>query len=126
MKRKEKKNKHIMKLCKLIFIYAKANKVLQTVNKLNFFFFLSLFLLFKACRTPTRDSKGVSLLFRYYNLLYYVERRFFSSERNVSIFFEWYDSLTGKRVVQTCVLYFFFNFLSNIGNILSALNDAFL
>lgn len=50
----------------------------------------------QACRTPTRNSKGVSLLFRYYNLLYYVERRFFTSERNVSIFFEWYDSLTGK------------------------------
>lgn len=31
----------------------------------------------QAARTPTRDSPGVNLLFRYYNLLYYVERRFF-------------------------------------------------
>lgn len=31
----------------------------------------------QAARTPTRDLQGVNLLFRYYNLLYYVERRFF-------------------------------------------------
>lgn len=31
----------------------------------------------QAARTPTRDLPGVNLLFRYYNLLYYVERRFF-------------------------------------------------
>lgn len=31
----------------------------------------------EAARTPTRDGAGVSLQFRYYNLLYYVERRFF-------------------------------------------------
>lgn len=31
----------------------------------------------ESARTPSRDLQGVSLLFRYYNLLYYVERRFF-------------------------------------------------
>lgn len=31
----------------------------------------------EAARTPTRDGNGINLIFRYYNLLYYVERRFF-------------------------------------------------
>lgn len=50
----------------------------------------------QAAKTPTRDMLGVSLLFRYYNLLYYVERRFFPSDRSLGVYFEWYDSLTGK------------------------------
>lgn len=36
----------------------------------------------QAARTPTRDLQGVNLLFRYYNLLYYVERRFFPYGRS--------------------------------------------
>lgn len=47
-------------------------------------------------RTPLRDNSGVALLFRYYNQLYFVERRFFSSDRSLGIYFEWFDSLTGK------------------------------
>lgn len=31
----------------------------------------------EAARTPSRDTTGINLIFRYYNLLYYVERRFF-------------------------------------------------
>lgn len=50
----------------------------------------------QAAKTPTRDAQGVSLLFRYYNLLYYVERRFFPPDRSLGVYFEWYDSLTGK------------------------------
>lgn len=52
----------------------------------------------QASRTPTRDKAGVELLCKYYNLLYYAERRFFPAEqrnRNIGLFFEWFDSLTG-------------------------------
>lgn len=38
----------------------------------------------------------MDLLCKYYNLLYYAERRFFPVERNIGIYFEWYDSLTGN------------------------------
>lgn len=31
----------------------------------------------ESARTPSRDTNGINLIFRYYNLLYYVERRFF-------------------------------------------------
>lgn len=53
--------------------------------------------LFKATRTPTRDENGVDLLCKYYNLLYYAERRFFPADRNIGLYFEWYDSLTGRQ-----------------------------
>ena len=44
----------------------------------------------QAMRTPTRDSHGISLLFQYYNHLHFVERRFFTQERNVlRLYFEW-------------------------------------
>lgn len=52
---------------------------------------------FKATQTPTRDENGVDLLCKYYNLLYYAERRFFPADRNIGLYFEWYDSLTGKQ-----------------------------
>lgn len=50
----------------------------------------------QAMRTPLRDSSGISLLFRYYNQLYFVERRFFPPDRSLGIYFEWFDSLTGE------------------------------
>lgn len=56
----------------------------------------NLFLFAQAMRTPLRDSTGIALLFRYYNQLYFVERRFFSSDRSLGIYFEWFDSLTGR------------------------------
>ncbi|KAK6630041.1 hypothetical protein RUM44_005439 [Polyplax serrata] len=66
----------------------------------------------QAMRTPLRDKSGISLLFRYYNQLYFVERRFFPPDRSLGIFFEWYDSLTGipscQRTVafeKACVLF---------------------
>ena len=44
----------------------------------------------QAMRTPTRDSQGISLLFQYYNQLYFVERRFFTSDRSSGrLHFEW-------------------------------------
>ena len=44
----------------------------------------------QAMRTPTRDSHGISLLFQYYNQLYFVERKFFTPDRSSSrLHFEW-------------------------------------
>ena len=44
----------------------------------------------QAMRTPTRDSHGISLLFQYYNQLYFVERRFFTPDRSSGrLHFEW-------------------------------------
>uniref|UniRef100_A0A182N0B8 Rhophilin n=1 Tax=Anopheles dirus TaxID=7168 RepID=A0A182N0B8_9DIPT len=59
----------------------------------------------QAAKTPTRDAQGVSLLFRYYNLLYYVERRFFPPDRSLGVYFEWYDSLTGVPSCQRTVAF---------------------
>uniref|UniRef100_A0A182PT74 Rhophilin n=1 Tax=Anopheles epiroticus TaxID=199890 RepID=A0A182PT74_9DIPT len=59
----------------------------------------------QAAKTPTRDAAGVSLLFRYYNLLYYVERRFFPPDRSLGVYFEWYDSLTGVPSCQRTVAF---------------------
>ena len=43
----------------------------------------------QAIRTPSRDSHGISLLFQYYNQLHFVERRFYCSDRQSGLFFEW-------------------------------------
>ena len=43
----------------------------------------------QAVRTPSRDSHGISLLFQYYNQLHFVERRFYSADRQTGLFFEW-------------------------------------
>ena len=44
----------------------------------------------QAMRTPTRDSQGISLLFRYFNQLHFVERRFFTSDGSCSrLHFQW-------------------------------------
>lgn len=47
----------------------------------------------------------MALLFRYYNLLYYVERRFFPPDRNLGVYFEWYDSLTGVPSCQRTIAF---------------------
>ena len=43
----------------------------------------------QAIRTPSRDNHGISLLFQYYNQLHFVERRFYSADRQSCLFFEW-------------------------------------
>ena len=43
----------------------------------------------QAVRTPSRDGHGISLLFQYYNQLHFVERRFYSPDRQTGLFFEW-------------------------------------
>ncbi|KAL1513277.1 hypothetical protein ABEB36_002703 [Hypothenemus hampei] len=59
----------------------------------------------QAMRTPLRDATGIGLLFRYYNQLYYVERRFFPPDRSLGIYFEWFDSLTGVPSCQRTVAF---------------------
>ena len=43
----------------------------------------------QAMRTPSRDATGVTLLYEYYNQLYFFERRFFSPEPGLGVYFEW-------------------------------------
>ncbi|XP_044742961.1 rhophilin-2 isoform X2 [Chrysoperla carnea] len=69
----------------------------------------------QAMRTPLRDSQGVALLFRYYNQLYFLERRFFPPDRSLGIYFEWYDSLTGVPSCQRTVAFEKACVLFNIG-----------
>ena len=71
----------------------------------------------RAMRTPTRDSNGISLLFEYYNQLYFVERRFFPPDRSLGIYFEWYDSLTGVPSSQKTVAFEKASVLFNIGSL---------
>lgn len=71
----------------------------------------------QAARTPTRDFQGIALLFRYYNLLYFVERRFFPPDRSLGIYFEWYDSLTGVPSCQRTVAFEKACILFNLGAI---------
>lgn len=56
------------------------------------FIFILLFFIFhnQAMRTPSRDATGIGLLYEYYNQLYFFERRFFSPERGLGVFFDWY------------------------------------
>ncbi|XP_018027107.1 rhophilin-2 isoform X2 [Hyalella azteca] len=59
----------------------------------------------EAMRTPERDASGVSLIFAYFNQLYFIDRRFFPPDRSLGIFFEWYDSLTGTPSCQRTVAF---------------------
>ncbi|CAH2250491.1 jg9591 [Pararge aegeria aegeria] len=76
----------------------------------------------QAMRTPVRSTAGVSLLFKYYNQLYYIERRFFPPDRSLGVYFEWFDSLTGvpscQRTVafeKACVLFNIAGIYTQIG-----------
>ncbi|KAJ8710391.1 hypothetical protein PYW07_009757 [Mythimna separata] len=59
----------------------------------------------QAMRTPVRSSAGVALLFKYYNQLYFIERRFFPPDRSLGVYFEWFDSLTGVPSCQRTVAF---------------------
>ncbi|RXG73688.1 Rhophilin-2-B [Armadillidium vulgare] len=69
----------------------------------------------EAMRTPERDECGVSLLFEYFNQLYFIDRRFFPPDRSLGIYFEWYDSLTGTPSCQRTVAFEKACVLFNIG-----------
>ena len=47
--------------------------------------------LWQACRTPVRNEDGISLLYQYYNLLYFIDKRFFPPNKSLGIFFEWWE-----------------------------------
>lgn len=68
----------------------------------------------QAVRTPTRDQAGIGLLFEYYNLLYFVDRRFFPPRRSMGIYFIWFDSLTGVPSTQKTVAFEKASILFNI------------
>ncbi|XP_072168888.1 rhophilin-1-like isoform X1 [Diadema setosum] len=59
----------------------------------------------QSIRTPKRNDEGVELLMEYYNQLYFVENRFFPPDRNVGIYFHWYDALTGVPSIQKSVAF---------------------
>ncbi|XP_021968422.1 rhophilin-2-B [Folsomia candida] len=59
----------------------------------------------QAMRRPSRTKTGVQLLLRYLGVLYFVERRFFPADRNIGVFFEWYDALTGVPSIQRTVAF---------------------
>ncbi|KAG8191473.1 hypothetical protein JTE90_020722 [Oedothorax gibbosus] len=65
-------------------------------------------------RTPSRDASGVKMLFHYYNLLYYIDKRFFASHRNLGLHFEWFDSLTGLPSMQKSIAFEKASILFNI------------
>ncbi|XP_054714536.1 rhophilin-2-like [Uloborus diversus] len=72
----------------------KFDSAIQQLNKIR-----------QAIRTPSRDSSGVKLLFQYYNLLYFIDKRFFASHRNLGLHFEWFDSLTGLPSMQKSIAF---------------------
>lgn len=55
------------------------------------------------------------MLLRYYNQLYFIERRFFPPDRSLGIYFEWYDSLTGVPSCQRTVAFEKASILFNAG-----------
>uniref|UniRef100_A0A3B5L7W9 Rhophilin Rho GTPase binding protein 1 n=1 Tax=Xiphophorus couchianus TaxID=32473 RepID=A0A3B5L7W9_9TELE len=79
------------------------------------FFLLFFFSVCQAMRTPSRNQAGLELLMEYYNQLYYVDQRFFSSHRNLGVHFHWYDSLTGVPSSQRALAFEKGSVLFNIG-----------
>ena len=49
----------------------------------------AIFSVSQAMRTPQRSSTGLTLLFEYYNQLYFIERRLFPPDRHLGVYFEW-------------------------------------
>ncbi|XP_041455302.1 rhophilin-1-like isoform X2 [Lytechinus variegatus] len=54
----------------------------------------------QSIRTPKRNEEGIELLLEYYNQLYFIENRFFPPDRNLGVYFHWYDALTGVPSIQ--------------------------
>ncbi|XP_028813026.1 rhophilin-2 isoform X2 [Denticeps clupeoides] len=54
----------------------------------------------QSCRTPSRNEEGIQMLASYISHLALVESRFFAPNRQMGIFFTWYDSFTGVPVCQ--------------------------
>uniref|UniRef100_F6RKI8 Rhophilin Rho GTPase binding protein 1 n=1 Tax=Monodelphis domestica TaxID=13616 RepID=F6RKI8_MONDO len=69
----------------------------------------------QAIRTPSRNEAGLDLLMEYYNQLYFLDIRFFSPNKNLGVFFHWYDSLTGVPSHQRTLAFEKGSVLFNIG-----------
>ncbi|ESO82789.1 hypothetical protein LOTGIDRAFT_155816 [Lottia gigantea] len=69
----------------------------------------------QAIRTPVRDIYGLELLMEYFNQLYYIEKRFFPTDKHLSIHFHWYDSLSGVPSTQKAIGFEKGSVLYNIG-----------
>uniref|UniRef100_UPI00398E99B9 rhophilin-1 isoform X2 n=1 Tax=Pristiophorus japonicus TaxID=55135 RepID=UPI00398E99B9 len=69
----------------------------------------------QAMRTPTRNDAGIELLMEYYNQLYFIDNRFFPPNKNMGIYFHWYDSLTGVPSYQRALAFEKGSVLFNIG-----------
>nr|XP_005990790.1 PREDICTED: rhophilin-1 [Latimeria chalumnae] len=69
----------------------------------------------QAMRTPSRNESGLELLMEYYNQLYFLDNRFFSPNKNLGVFFHWYDSLTGVPSYQRTIAFEKGSVLFNIG-----------
>ncbi|XP_048087923.1 rhophilin-2 isoform X1 [Alosa alosa] len=54
----------------------------------------------QACRTPSRSGEGIDLLANYFSQLALIESRFFTPNRQIGLFFTWYDTFTGVPVCQ--------------------------
>ncbi|XP_062380522.1 rhophilin-2 isoform X2 [Sardina pilchardus] len=54
----------------------------------------------QACRTPSRSAEGIELLAGYFSQLALLESRFFAPNRQIGLFFTWYDTFTGVPVCQ--------------------------
>ncbi|XP_061463068.1 rhophilin-1 isoform X2 [Rhineura floridana] len=69
----------------------------------------------KAMRTPSRNEAGLELLMEYYSQLYFLDNRFFPPNKNLGLFFHWYDSLTGVPSAQRALAFEKGSVLFNIG-----------
>ncbi|KAM6457696.1 rhophilin-1 isoform 2-T2 [Liasis olivaceus] len=69
----------------------------------------------QAMRTPSRNKAGLELLMEYYSQLYFLDNRFFSPNKNLGLFFHWYDSLTGVPSHQRALAFEKGSVLFNIG-----------
>ncbi|KAH0617376.1 hypothetical protein JD844_015469 [Phrynosoma platyrhinos] len=69
----------------------------------------------KAMRTPSRNEAGLELLMEYYSQLYFLDNRFFPPNKNLGLFFHWYDSLTGVPCHQRALAFEKGSVLFNIG-----------
>ncbi|XP_066572242.1 rhophilin-1 isoform X2 [Amia ocellicauda] len=69
----------------------------------------------QAMRTPSRSEAGLELLMEYYNQLYFLDHRFFPPNKNLGVYFHWYDSLTGVPSCQRALAFEKGSVLFNIG-----------
>ncbi|XP_062987275.1 rhophilin-1 [Elgaria multicarinata webbii] len=69
----------------------------------------------QAMRTPSRNEAGLELLMEYYSQLYFLDNRFFPTNKNLGLFFHWYDSLTGVPSHQRALAFEKGSVLFNIG-----------